>query len=403
MKPVFREIDKKYIEVIGHYDNPILCAKLTLLAEIYAIEHKSGYAKFKVEDCDKLSFVNDDLEFAVTDLTGTTWLLNADPAQMTNTTHVANIHSTWTAGDYTYYSNYTLPCFDIDFTVNSDTSTYYCYGLGTKLCQTSGQGTDVSFPVTSVSSWSGHPCSSRRAASIFLNSQNTQYLSVGSDGQAYANVFYYWTNDPTITITGGSDVTNSDLITWLEENGTLIIPVSSNDYAITHILKNLTHGNITLQITPDSGYTYPSNITITNGTLVSYDSSTGIAVINGDDTTSINCECVEITGYSGNIIASTYAFLGGGETYIKFGSAPSSNSDYDAYVNTSGALAGATTYTNQTKAYIWSSLYSGGVRINETVTNCNYTSYSNAIEIILTSNYDIELLYQFSSSGGAGN
>ena len=58
MKPLIREIDKKYVEVIGHYDNPVLCAKMTLLAEMFAIEHKEGYAVFRAEDYDKLSFIN---------------------------------------------------------------------------------------------------------------------------------------------------------------------------------------------------------------------------------------------------------------------------------------------------------------------------------------------------------
>ena len=63
MKPLIREIDKKYVEVIGHYDNPVLCAKMTLLAEMFAIEHKEGYAVFRAEDYDKLSFINKNLEF----------------------------------------------------------------------------------------------------------------------------------------------------------------------------------------------------------------------------------------------------------------------------------------------------------------------------------------------------
>ena len=63
MKPLIREVNKKYIEVIGHYDNPVLCAKLTVIADMFAIEHKKGYAKFKVEDYDKLSFITKKVDF----------------------------------------------------------------------------------------------------------------------------------------------------------------------------------------------------------------------------------------------------------------------------------------------------------------------------------------------------
>lgn len=67
MKPLIREIDKKYVEVIGHYDDPILCAKLTVIADMFAIEHKNGYAKFRIEDEDKLSFIDGKLEFTLDD------------------------------------------------------------------------------------------------------------------------------------------------------------------------------------------------------------------------------------------------------------------------------------------------------------------------------------------------
>lgn len=95
----------------------------------------------------------------------------------------------------------------------------------------------------------------------------------------------------TITFTGGTDATNSTLISWLESNGTLTAPIVANTYTLTHSLTNLTKGNITIQITPDTNYTYPTTLSVTNGTLVSYDNSTGIAVISGDDTTSVSGEC----------------------------------------------------------------------------------------------------------------
>ncbi len=100
----------------------------------------------------------------------------------------------------------------------------------------------------------------------------------------------------TLEITGGTDqaVTNANLIAWLEENATLI--ESSNSYKLSHSLTNLTKGNITFTITPDTGYALPSTsagITVTNGTLVSYDNTTGVIVVSGDDTTTISVTCVD--------------------------------------------------------------------------------------------------------------
>lgn len=62
MKPKINKTSE-YIEIVGHYDDSVLCAKLTLLADLYAIEHKEGYAKFRIEDEDKLRLVDDRLEF----------------------------------------------------------------------------------------------------------------------------------------------------------------------------------------------------------------------------------------------------------------------------------------------------------------------------------------------------
>ena len=53
----------KFIEVIGHYDNEVQCAKMTLLADLYAIEHREGYAKFPLSVADKLELVDLKLEF----------------------------------------------------------------------------------------------------------------------------------------------------------------------------------------------------------------------------------------------------------------------------------------------------------------------------------------------------
>lgn len=104
----------------------------------------------------------------------------------------------------------------------------------------------------------------------------------------------------TLNITGGTDATNVNLISWLQANATQIIEPTANTYTITHTLTNVNKGNITLQLTPDAGYELPDTITVTNGTLVSYDKTTGIAVISGDDNTSVSVECVASapSGYS---------------------------------------------------------------------------------------------------------
>lgn len=49
MKPVIKITDD-YIEIIGHYDDEILCAKMTMLADLCAVEKREGYAKFKNSD-----------------------------------------------------------------------------------------------------------------------------------------------------------------------------------------------------------------------------------------------------------------------------------------------------------------------------------------------------------------
>ena len=62
MKPLIREVGN-YIEVIGHYDNEILCAKMTAIADLFAVEKRKGYARFKTSDYDKLSVIDKNLKF----------------------------------------------------------------------------------------------------------------------------------------------------------------------------------------------------------------------------------------------------------------------------------------------------------------------------------------------------
>lgn len=159
MKPIIREIDEKYIEVIGHYDNPILCAKMTILADLFAIEKRDGYALFKVEDYDKLAKIDDSLKFAITDLTNTTWVINDNP-------------NTSTAFDYS---------------INFESDGYPDY---------------VGIRVSS-------------------SSHNLLYVLPDTDfDTAYNNSTGQWNGSSykTIIITGGTDVTNQDLIAWLQEN-----------------------------------------------------------------------------------------------------------------------------------------------------------------------------------------
>ena len=106
----------------------------------------------------------------------------------------------------------------------------------------------------------------------------------------------------TISITSGTDTTNPDLIAWLTNNATYQAPAVGNTYEITHSLTNLTHGNVSFTITPDTGYALPSSVSVTNGTLVSYDSSTGVVVVSGDSVEiSVSCEAASV-GYEVEII-----------------------------------------------------------------------------------------------------
>ena len=216
MKPLIREIDKKYIEVIGHYDNPVLCAKLTLLAELYAVEHREGYALFKVEDYDKLSFINDTLEFSVSDLTGTTWIFNN------------SIDSSLTDNG-----------FHINFTSNSSNYTflYTEYDVG----------------------------------------QIIEYGNTEVYGQSG------WSNDSykTISITGGSDVTNATLIAWLEANATLVDLTGTTWLLNNTINAPAGYGRFKLNFTSNGNNYNDTNYSFLIGYIPETDTETG-AITYGD-------------------------------------------------------------------------------------------------------------------------
>ena len=55
------------------------------------------------------------------------------------------------------------------------------------------------------------------------------------------------------------------------------------NYTLTHSLTNLSHGNVSFTVVPDTGYALPSTVSVSNGTLVSYDSTTGVIVVSGDN------------------------------------------------------------------------------------------------------------------------
>ena len=54
-------------------------------------------------------------------------------------------------------------------------------------------------------------------------------------------------------------------------------------YNIVNSIPNTNSGNKTITIVPNAGYVLPSSVSVSGGTLVSYNSSTGVAVVNGDN------------------------------------------------------------------------------------------------------------------------
>ena len=89
-------------------------------------------------------------------------------------------------------------------------------------------------------------------------------------------------------------------------------------------------------------------------------------------------------------------------TYIKFGSPPNSDNNYDAFIlSGTSNIVGATSYTNQTVVYVWgSSRYAGQIKIND-VEYIGGFSYSQAVEIQLSGNYTIYLGHGNYHSAGA--
>lgn len=68
-------------------------------------------------------------------------------------------------------------------------------------------------------------------------------------------------------------------------------------YNITNLVPNVTSGNKSITIEANDGYNLPSSVSVSGGTLVSYNSSTGVAVISGDNAV-VSATCVtNITPY----------------------------------------------------------------------------------------------------------
>lgn len=154
-----------------------------------------------------------------------------------------------------------------------------------------------------------------------------------SDGVSSVTVWKYDINSSTtvsntdyqvFTISDGSDVTNSTLISYLTTCATQVIPV----YSITSTLSNVTadvnnpstisdSGTATLWFTADSGYTLPTSITV-SGASYTWNNSTGVVVLSnptGDVTISITAES-SVTKISIDLTTlENYSDLTSGETY----------------------------------------------------------------------------------------
>ena len=136
-----------------------------------------------------------------------------------------------------------------------------------------------------------------------------------------------WTHDryKVINISGGTDVTNATLIAWLETNAILL-----NEYSLNHSLKNITHGNTTFNVTPDTGMYLPNAISVSYGTLISYNRNTGAIVVSGEGV-EIIIECSSTQPIYDLTLNFTATPSGnrGNDIYFKVDSAPTSVYNYD--------------------------------------------------------------------------
>jgi len=133
----------------------------------------------------------------------------------------------------------------------------------------------------------------------------------------------------------------------------------------------------------------------------------------------VSAEFVKL-GYSGNLIASPIpGNFTGGSLYIKFGSAPTSNADYDAMLPASknATIQGISSFSSQDIVYIWTDsggglvspspnvIYNGQTFSTEyqyqsgSVTGTHTYKYSNPYAIELTANGDITMQTYYSAGG----
>lgn len=230
MKPVFREIGKKYIEVIGHYDNPILCAKLTLLADLYAVKSKEGYALFKVEDYDKLSKIDDSLKFGpIVPLGGCVYVDGESvPVSAVNFTWSDNLGGDFTEGE----NNQVL--------YNGKVIYYYGVAVLTTDSVYDGERYFTIADLTGTTWEINNSINISQSTEYFINftSKTESYTGIVFE-ENHSEMYYFndylvsiaaysdglWENEAyqTIEITGGTDATSPDFIAWLQANATQVV------------------------------------------------------------------------------------------------------------------------------------------------------------------------------------
>lgn len=276
----------------------------------------------------------------VTDLTNTVWLLNT--ASTLNL--MGDVSQT-----FTFALNYSMSYSTYQGALQNNLT--FMYG-GTVI----GARTSINYP----------------AIVVTTSGLVTYTESQGGSSEQLGDV------QVTISITGGTDVTNTDLIVWLEQNATQQIPPVATKKKLKFNNKIVNKVN-TKYVNHFNGETIQTAIANTPA------------------------------GYSGNIIAWDTTSVNGNSasnlsTLIKFDTAPSNTSDYDVCIDKYGDITGSTTFTNKSKVYVWCGSLEpgGGVKINnvETYAYYNYDGQQYVIqEITLTGNYDIYLAYHRTSGG----
>ena len=239
-----------------------------------------------------------------------------------------------------------------------------------------------------------------------------EYLVFSNDDDIYEHVYEdgQWQHElislRTIEITGGTDVTNSNLISWLESNATQI--ASTVDIKL---------GNNTLLGVDTIALTDATDTSNTINFSYGVTPSGTVSVKLGDNTlTNVNTLSVlgsDLTyksfGYVAQPSTFTVSFTSGyngpapdiSDVYVKIGSAPTSNTDYDYYCHRS-TITNKTTHQSVPQPlvlddvsviYLWADDYSYGEEygyvccyvINEVATNISM-SYSSPTTITLSAN-----------------